>query len=73
MSDEVMDDSPLGREISLLSQRIREKYDLDSVLILTCKQSNECDRYDTRTEYALSGNHYAAKHLARRYSDSFGG
>lgn len=65
--DEQEEPSPLGSEIHLLACRLREKYDLDSVVILTGKQVNKPDGYVTETQYGLSGNHYAAKTLARNY------
>jgi hypothetical protein len=61
--------SALGQELRLIACRIREKYDLDSVVILTGKQENVDDHYETITEFALSGNHYAAKTLARKYGE----
>ena len=68
MIHEEHESTPLEREMHVIACRLREKYDLDSVVIMGCKQENNEDRYETNTAYALSGNHYAAKHMAARYA-----
>ena len=68
MSPDDQESTPLEREMHVIACRLREKYDLDSVVIMGCKQENNEDRYETDTAYALSGNHYAAKHMAARYA-----
>lgn len=66
--DDPEESTPLQREMHVIACRLREKYDLDSVVIMGCKQENKEDRYETNMEYAISGNHYAAKHMAARYA-----
>lgn len=61
--------TPLEHELHTIAARLREKYDLDTVVVLACKQENSGAQHMTHSSYALSGNSYAGKHLARRYSD----
>lgn len=49
--------------------RLREKYDLDSVVCLATKQSTGSDSYETTLPSAVTGNLYASKFAARRYSE----
>lgn len=49
--------------------RLREKYDLDSVVCLATKQSTGYDSYETTLPSAVTGNLYASKFAARRYSE----
>lgn len=48
--------------------RLREKYDLDSVVCLATKQSTGSDSYETTLPSAVTGNLYASKYAARRFS-----
>lgn len=57
------------QEMHLIACRLREKYDLDSVAILACKQETNSDGYSTDRSFAMSGNDYAARHMARLFSE----
>lgn len=59
----------MRREMLVLAQRLRERYDLDSVAILTTKQEG-VDQMETDCQYATSGNAFAARHMAKRFSES---
>lgn len=52
----------------VIACRLREKYDLDTVVVLACKQENLGGSHATNSSYALSGNDYAGRHMARRFS-----
>ncbi len=67
-----MDDDTLARVQNEMHQficRLREKYDLDSVVCLATKQSTGSDSYETTLPSAVTGNLYASKFAARRYSE----
>lgn len=71
MSVEPEDSTPLEQEMHLIAARLREVYDLDSVVLLACRQENlNAEQHVTVTSSALSGNAYASKYLAKRYSES---
>lgn len=62
--------TPLEQEMHLIVARLREVYDLDSVVLMACRQENiDSVQHSTTRSFALSGNAFAAKHLARRYSE----
>lgn len=57
------------KEMRQASARIREKYDLDSVVMVATKQTSTPEGDSTEILYGLSGNQFAAKHAARGYSE----
>lgn len=52
-------------EFHLFASRMREIYDLDSVVILACKDVGT----HTQEVCGRSGNQYASRHMARKYAD----
>lgn len=62
--------TPLEQEMHIIACRLREKYDLDSVALLACKQETVKEGYATNRSFAVSGNDYAARHMARRFSET---
>ena len=40
MSPDDQESTPLAREMHVIACRLREKYDLDSVVFMGCKQDN---------------------------------
>jgi hypothetical protein len=58
----------LEQEMHVIACRLREKYDLDTVVVLGCKQESFGNSHATDSSFALSGNAYAGKYLARKYS-----
>lgn len=49
--------------------RLREKYELDSVVCLATKQMTLSDSYQTALSSSVTGNLYASKFAARRYAE----
>ena len=70
MSTEENDPTALEYEMRQIACRLCEVYELDSVVILGCKQESVDGAYPTIASHANAGNLYAGKHLARRYADS---
>lgn len=62
-----LDDATL--EMRQAAARIREKYDLDCVVVIGTKQTASPEGDRTEILYGLSGNQFAAKHAARGYSE----
>lgn len=60
----------LEHEMRQIACRLQEVYDLDSVVILACKQETGDSGYITHASHANAGNHYAGMHLARRYAEA---
>ena len=54
----------LEHEMRQIACRLQRVYDLDSVVILACKQETG-DSDITHASHANAGNHYAGMHLAR--------
>lgn len=64
------DQDPLDsatKEMRQAAARIREKYDLDCVVVIGTKQEAREDGDGTQTLFGMSGNHFAAKHAAHSY------
>lgn len=55
-------------EMRQAAARIREKYDLDCVVVVATIQRTADGVDETETLFGLSGNQFAAKHAARVYS-----
>ncbi len=55
-------------EMRQVAARIREKYDLDCVVVIATKQSTNPEYDSTEIMYGMSGNQFAAKHAATRYA-----
>lgn len=64
------DPTALEHELRQIACRLQEVYELDSVVVLACKQSTLEDGYATDASHGNAGNFYAGKHLAKRYSES---
>lgn len=62
--------SAMENEMHLIAARLREKYDLDTVVMLSLRQVDTGKEFDIHTTSVFSGNIYAGKHLALRYSKS---
>lgn len=60
----------LEHEMRQIACRLQEVYDLDSVVVLACKQNTTDDAYLTDASHANAGNFYAGKHLARKYAET---
>lgn len=60
----------LENELRQIACRLVERYGLDSVVVLACKQDVSQTAYTTFASYGNAGNHYAGKHLARRYAET---
>ena len=60
----------LENELRQIACRLVERYGLDSVVVLACKQETRQASYSTIASHGNAGNFYAGKHLARRYADS---
>lgn len=70
MSLDQEEPSLLEQEMRIIALRLREKYDLDVVVVLSSKQEIISDGSEGTTScYGMSGNHFAARHLARRYAE----
>lgn len=60
----------IAHDMRQASARIREKYDLDCVVMVATRQTSLPEGGDqTEITYGLSGNQFAAKHAARLYSE----
>lgn len=62
-----LDDASI--EMRQAAARIREKYNLDCVVVIATEQKSRPDGDQTEITYGLSGNQFAAKHAARLYSE----
>jgi hypothetical protein len=62
------DPTALENEMHLIAARLREKHNLDTVVVLACKQEDAGRSFLTESSFAMSGNYYAGKHLAAKYS-----
>lgn len=60
----------LEHEMRQIACRLEEVYQLDSVVILACKQETTDAGYSTKNSHGNAGNFYAGKHLAAKYANS---
>lgn len=60
----------LEHELRQIACRLVERYGLDSVVVLACKQDASQTAYSTIASHGNAGNFYAGKHLARRYAET---
>lgn len=67
---ENIEPTALEHELRQIACRLVEVHGLDSVVILACKQETTDTGYVTHASHGNAGNHYAGKHLARRYGES---